>query len=624
MPDIKRVLPPLVAAVAVVGALALVHPRASAEDAETASSGVSFTSTELPGAMTNQRVRPVQPDLLEIDAWISAVGASVGSLDLRGQGTDGDACATDPRDDELRVFSVPGSSGKPFTTFTLTPPSIGRDASVAPIGCVPADVDSDGAVDITAYYWGRSPVIFLNDGSDGPPTADQFTAIELDAAVPIWNTTALNVADIDGDGIKDILVGNYFPDGARVLDVEAEDDNRMQMQRGMGAARNAGENRIFLGKGDDADGIPTFADASDAFPVRSAQAWTLALGLQDLTSDGLPEIYVSNDFGPDQMLLNKSTPGNVVLEEVTGDRTMVSPKSTVMGNDSFKGMGVTFAWEENKTDLPNILVSNITSPWALQEQNMFYVPNGTGDDLVEGRWPYDEKAVEKGTNQSGWSWDIKPIDVTNSGKDSFVQATGMVRGTRNVWPRLQEVAMGNDQILENPEVWLNVKEGDDLSGDEPARMWAPVGDRFVDIGKEIGFSGDDLTRGFSIADVNADGRMDILVAGQWGPSRVFINQSESERPVADIRVVTQTENGVTPVIGAQVKLDGDGYSRIAQLYPANGHSGVSGNSLHFAVPDNSAGDLTATVRWMKDGKVREQEFPVDATTQGQITLEVTR
>jgi hypothetical protein len=108
----------------------------------------------------------------------------------------------------------------------------------------------------------------------------------------------------------------------------------------MGKARNAGTNRLLLAVPTGRPGEPPrLTDASTAFPGDSAQSWTLATGLQDLTGDGLPELYVANDFGPDQLLVNTSTPGTVRLTEVTGKRDLVTPRSEVLGHDSFKGMG---------------------------------------------------------------------------------------------------------------------------------------------------------------------------------------------------------------------------------------------------------------------------------------------
>ncbi|MFF1530235.1 CRTAC1 family protein [Cellulomonas sp. NPDC058312] len=597
MPTLKSFAAP-VAAVALAGLAWLPwQPGPSAQATAEVAAGVSFTAHDLPDSDGNQEQRTVAPALEHIRPWISAVGASVGSLDLRGLGRPGDACLTDPRDDALRVFPVPGSGGEEFEPFVLHPDGLRWDDTMAPIGCVPADIDGDGRQDVLAYYWGRSPVIFHNTGQDdGPPSADWFTPVELVEPVQVWNSTALNVADVDGDGRLDILVGNYFPDGSRVLDPQATDDQRMRMQHSMGNARNAGTNRLYLGAEPGPGGELRFVDASERWPESSATSWTLALGMQDLTGDGLPEMYVANDFGPDQMLVNTSEPGDVRLTEVRGDRDLTTARSKVMGHDSFKGMGVAYSYAPD-ADLPSIHVSNITTEWGLQEGNFAFYPTGEGTDLLDGRFPFEDRAGDVNLAISGWSWDIKPIDVDNSGRDGFVQATGMIVGDEELWPRLQEMAMGNDQILSSPTSWMRIGADGDISGDEANRLWVPVGDKYADVGGELPFDDRTATRGFSVADVDGDGRLDVLAANQWARSQVFLNTSTSRNPTATLSVTREGEHGPTPVIGAVVTVEGPGYSRTAQLYPANGHSGVSGSQLHFAMPEEALADATATVSW---------------------------
>lgn len=611
MPDIKRALP--AAAAAALAGLAWLpwHPAPAAADVDAISRDIAFEVHDLPDATSDQKQRPVAPELEGIRQWISAVGASVGLFDLRGQGRPGDACLTDPRDDTLRVFPVPGSGGPAFATFALHPRESGLrwDATMAPIGCVPADIDHDGRQDVLAYYWGRSPVVFRNTARPGAtPTAASFRAEELVTPMQVWNTTALNIADVDGDGNLDVAVGNYFPDGARVLDPTADQDPRMQMQRSMGKARNAGVNRLFLGS-DHGQGPLTFTDVSERWPEKSARSWSLALGFQDLTGNALPDLYVANDFGPDQLLVNTSRPGDVQFREVRGQRDLTSSRSKVLGHDSFKGMGIAYSYKEGQT-LPHMYVSNITSPWALQESNFAFAPTGAGQDLLDGTLPYTERATEVGFAHSGWSWDIKTIDVTNSGSDFLAQATGFLQGTERMWPRLQETAMGNDQILSNPLAWLNLDEDSDLSGHEPNRLWAPVGDKLADIGASVRFTDQDVSRGFAVGDVDGDGRDDMLVANQWQRSRAYLNRSASQLPSATLYVTKEGRHGSTPLIGATVTIEGPGYTRLGQLYPGNGHSGVSGPGLHFALPGNVIQDGTATVRWSQDGQIRSQRFPL--------------
>lgn len=624
MNRLKRMATP-VAALAAVAALAVPWYRPPGAAAVAAATGdVSFARRVLPAANDSTRTeRVVAPALRHIGPWISAVGASVGALDLRRQGFDADACLTDPRDDEVHVFPVPGSKGIGFAPFTLRPDGLPMDSTMAPIGCVPTDVNQDGWTDVVVYYWGRSPVLFINVNGRGTPSPTMFRAEELVSPMQVWNTTALNFADVDGDGLLDILVGNYFPDGARVLDPKAADDARMQMQHSMGAAHNAGTNRLFLGARE--GGKLAFTDATTALPDESARSWTLAIGFQKLSGPKVPDVYVANDFGPDQLLVNTSTPGHVRLTSVTGRRVLDTSKSKVLGNDSFKGMGVAFSYEHNQY-LPRIFVSNITSPWALQESNLAFYPDGDGSQLLRGSVPYRERSTQAGIAHSGWSWDIKPVDVDNSGRDWLVQATGFLRGQRDMWPRLQEMAMGNDQILQHPEVWVTLREGDDLSGHEPDRLWAPVGDQFVDAGARAGFSTEDVTRGFAVTDFDDDGRLDLVAAEQWGDSYSFQNQTPSRNPSLTIRPVRPAAHGAATLYGATVQLRyGDEYFRTAQLFPGNGHSGVSGSSLHFALPPapRRPDHVLALVAWPEGGAVHQQTFDIALTGEHtSVTLEV--
>jgi hypothetical protein len=89
----------------------------------------------------------------------------------------------------------------------------------------------------------------------------------------------------------------------------------------------------------------------------------------------LPEIYIANDFGPDRLLLNRSTPGNPRFILVEGKRGLATPRSKVLGRDSFKGMGVDFG-DVVEDGHPAIAVSNISSPYALLESHFLFVNTG--------------------------------------------------------------------------------------------------------------------------------------------------------------------------------------------------------------------------------------------------------
>jgi hypothetical protein len=352
-----------------------------------------------------------------------------------------------------------------------------------------------------------------------------------------------------------------------------------------------------------------FAEVPDAFGTAEAHEWTLALGTQDLDGDGRPDLYIANDFGPDHLLVNSSTPGHLSFHEVRGARHFSTPKSQVVGNDSFKGMGVAFT-DLSGTGSLDILVSNITEPYALQESNFAFIYTGDRSGFQHGVAPYDNHSEELGLSRSGWSWDVKAADFDNSGTPQVMHATGFVAGTTNRWPQLQEAATSNDLILANPALWPHVVAGDDLSGRDHNTFFVRGPDgRYVDVADIIGVGTDAVSRSFAVGDVNEDGRLDFVVANQWAQSTFYNNDSQAgsflglrlRQPVGDAQCTIAPAGPTRPAIGASVTVTRpDGTRLTQQVYPANGHNGVNAPDLLFGLGASPVTTLPALISW-RDG-----------------------
>ncbi|WP_237730464.1 FG-GAP repeat domain-containing protein [Serratia marcescens] len=304
---------------------------------EEVSKSLPLTLRSLPPATAPlQKERSVNPSVRHIASWLSATGASAALGDLDGDGVMNDLCLVDPRSDTVSIGTVSSDPDKPAHVVHGFLRHLGTTQAIAPMGCRIADLNSDGWSDVLVYYWGRPPVLFENKGNWNFSASDILVAQKPGHD---WYTNTVHFADFNGDGLLDIFVGNYFPDGSELLDTKSS--RRVSMHSSFSRAFNGGMNRILLQK----PGEPgKFEMAPDIFEPDYGQGWTLASAAADLTGDLLPELFVANDFGPDQIFLNTSSNGKLRLKpRKAQSKKLGEPLSHSLGNDSFKGMGVSIA-----------------------------------------------------------------------------------------------------------------------------------------------------------------------------------------------------------------------------------------------------------------------------------------
>jgi len=609
----------------------------------------SFVRYELPTlAGHQQKVRHVNPSLDTINGWISAVGAAIAINDIDGDGLSNDLCYVDTRLDQVIVEPAPGT-GERFHAFALdaSPLHLDRETT-APMGCLPGDFNEDGRIDLLVYYWGRTPIIFLNRfdaARQGALSPASFRPVELVPDGGRWFTNAAVLADLDGDGHTDIVIGNYFPDDAEILNSNSA--HAEHMQDSMSHAFNGGMKHFLLWKAPTVETAVRFQEAvpdllaSDGQPLsprkqsETLHGWTLAAAAADLNGDMLPEIYIANDFGPDRLLENMSRPGHLRFRLLEGRRSFFMPKSKVLGHDSFKSMGAEFA-DINGDGRLDLLVTGITDEFALEESNLAFL--STSPRLADDRGyaQFDDRSEELGISRSGWSWDIKAADFDNDGKPEILVATGFLNSATsqpgiNRWPELHETAMGNDVLLKYPQHWPRFQGGDALSDGDRTRFY--VSDekgRYDDISQDLEFTHESPGRGVAVADVDGNGLLDFVVAKQWGPSEFYRNSTKMAGSSLTLQLLLPTGPAHTsfeledasahriqgsPAIGAcaNIRLP-DGRSLIEQVNGGNGHSGKNSFELHFGLgKQQSALQYPTVLKWLdRNGQPHTRKLTLSA------------
>jgi hypothetical protein len=180
-----------------------------------------------------------------------------------------------------------------------------------------ADVDGANGLDVVVGNALGLNKLYLNDGSASPFAAP--TVLELGTQTD--DTRAIAVADLDGDGDQDVVVGNfgamnlvYLGDGsadpfAGVAGSALGDEARDTTSLAIGDVAGSGGLDVVVGNFGDDDELFVNAGTADPLAGVAAQAFgdasaTGALALARLDPGGLVDVVVGNAGEVDRVFLN--------------------------------------------------------------------------------------------------------------------------------------------------------------------------------------------------------------------------------------------------------------------------------------------------------------------------------
>ena len=486
------------------------------------------------------------------------------------------------------------------------------DASAAAL----ADLDGDGDLDLIAGSLGGGTHVFFNDGrgrftESGPPLNGR------------KGGATLALGDIDGDGFLDVYIANYrtsalmdmpnthfwFKDvgGRRVVDrvngrpaTDPAWTNRFVVSAGGGISelgeadvlyRNLGGRRFepvpFTGG--------AFLDEAGQPLTQEPLDWGLTATMRDLNGDGLPDLYVCNDFDtPDRIWLNRG-----------GGRFQALPRLALRKTSMFT-MSVDFA-DINRDGYDDFILLDMLNRRRVNRLTTMpdrrppaYVPGDLESRpqymqtmlcLNRGDTTYAEIGQLAGVAASDWAWNAIFLDVDLDGWEDLLIANGNERDGRNMdvaaQLRAQRTAreMTAAEILQARRLFPHFRT--------PNLAFRNRGDlTFEEISKPWGFDDVGVSHGMALADLDNDGDLDVVVNNLNDAAGVYRNDTPASR--LGVRLKGRPPN--TRGIGAKIKVLGGALPMQSQEIICGGRYLSSDDAMRtFAC--GAATALTIEVAW---------------------------
>lgn len=579
-----------------------------------------FTLVELPSAAAGISGRQgdifqrVDPRIAHIAKWMLSVGDAAAVADIDNDGLQ-DLFLTYPLKDARDRGALYRNLGN-FKFERVDLPALREiDAHPElyglPSGAMFFDYDNDGDQDLLVTMgYGKSRLL-QNQLSETGTLA--FVDVTEQLGLGEYNISiAANAADYDHDGKLDLVIANVMSPTLRAYDKpvqlnifklpapEFAGDRRMFdfMHRTWHNANNGGGLALWHNTGSGFAKLP-----AASLGLVGEQRWTTSVGFADLDGDGWPDLYASNDFGPDQLLLNQRNGRfDMVRGSIIGE----------IGRDTYKGMNVTVADFDNN-GFQDLYISNVHE--KLQAEGSLLWMN-SGKPGTPSGWS-DQAATRNVLNERRFGWGAAAGDIDLDGRLDLVQANGMVDDAYDkLSPGCPDYWYWNDKIaLTRPDVHGFADRWADLRGrcifpHEQNRVYLNHGRHFVDVAEQVGFTRAGTSRGVVLVDLDNDGRLDLLVTHQFAPVSLYRNQARAG--IKGWLGLDLHGNGAgcnRDAIGTRVLLsyeqDGKAATQWREVMTINGFSAQNDRRLLFGLGGTGPGSVKASITWCGQGAPQE-------------------
>lgn len=455
-----------------------------------------------------------------------------------------------------------------------------------------ADFQNKGLQDLLVVC-GTGPLLYLNQGNGTfRLKRDAFRF----ARQPQGTFTHAAVADYDRDGRLDI----YFCTYMYYLGLD-----QYHYPVPYYDARNGPPNCLFHNEGN-----ANFVETTDAAGLnRENDRYTFSCAWGDAYGNGLPDLFVSNDFGTSQLYRNN------------GDGTfkMVSAEAGVEGvgagmsscwcdfdNDGQQDVYVPSMWEAAGQRVSQQKQFHAAAPERIRE---LYRRHARGNALYRnrGNGTFENVGHQAGVEMGRWSWSADFFDFDHDGYSDLYVSNGYISGPEKYdlasffWR--QVVAKSPEDATAVPAYergWNAINEmvRSDRAWHGYARnvMFANNHDgTFSEISGPTGLDFIEDGRSFALADIDHDGRLEVLLKNRNAPQlRILHNRMQEIGDSISFRLRGTRSN--RDAIGAAVTVEAGSLRQTKFLQAGSGFLAQHSKELFFGL-GSSSGKINASIQW---------------------------
>jgi hypothetical protein len=403
-------------------------------------------------------------------------------------------------------------------------------------GVATVDIDADGTLDIVFTHRGLSSLSYWrNQGA----AAGESRFVETPLPGVDGYAYAMAWADLTGDGLLDLVTGAY--------NIELK------------------QNGIEKPETDAHAGVIFYMRQGDGFVAQplSPTAQTLSIALTDLNGDQRPDIWVANDFGLQDRVWLRDQGGWHPTKPF--EETSYSTMSIDWADIANNGTLAFYTTDMNPYDTATETLATwlpVIAKLEIYHQHEWGDPQVMANTLQiadeQGVW-HNQGNLRR-VDATGWSWASKFGDLDQDGYLDLYVVNGMI--AENLFAHLP-----NGELVEENQAFRN--QGDATFERMPD--WQLGSTR----------SG----RGMSMADLDNDGDLDIVVNNLRQSAQLFENQlCEGASLQVEVRQ-PGTPNGFG--IGAQIRLQTSLGTMQRDVRVTSSYLAGDPVRVHFGFPPNT-------------------------------------